>query len=110
MFGFSKKSPPAYWFAEPENTACFTCGHVLDRTRPILLALHEQDGAWQFLCGAEDHSDANMKLLALSQVVALDGTVNKLHEMPLGVGAERDRPDAHWIAFKRPNDGQPKDE
>ena len=36
-------------FKDAQNTACFTCCHVLEENKPILYVSHDQDGFWQFL-------------------------------------------------------------
>jgi len=90
-----------YKFNEPENTACFVCSHVLHHERPILQVTHdEEDGFWQFLCGRDDHNESNANIIALRQVVALDGSVNDLAEMPLGIGAGRETETSIWEYFK----------
>ena len=102
MFNFlRKKEKSDFKFNESENTACFVCDHVLKRERPILYASHEkEDGAWQFLCGQNDHDVANAKIISLKQATEIDPTINDLHEMPLGVGAERQTVESSWKPFK----------
>lgn len=98
---FGKKRGNEFRFKEPENTACFTCSHVLDEKLPILyVAHHAEDGFWSFLCGQSNHSEANAKVISLKQATEIDSTVNDLYEMPLGVGADRDRVGAKWNPFK----------
>ncbi len=97
MFFFKKKE---YKFQESEETACFVCDHVMNKTRPILYVTHEQeDGFWQFLCGHPNHIDSNIKIISLKQVTGLDATVNDLFEMPLGVGASRKSTNDKWEPF-----------
>ena len=102
MFNLFNKKPKArYAFKEPENTACFVCDHVLNKQRPILYASHDdEDGTWQFLCGQNDHTEANAKLISLKQVTEIDETLNDLYEMPLGVGAERETITSKWQPFR----------
>lgn len=102
MFSFFKKNnQPIFKFKEPENTACFTCDHVLKRQRPILFASHDdEDGTWQFMCGQNDHTEENAKVISLKQATNIDPTINDLYEMPLGVAAERETIQAPWKPFK----------
>jgi hypothetical protein len=102
MFNFFKdKNKSTYKFKEPENTACFTCDHVLSKQRPILYASHDsEDGTWQFMCGQDDHTEANAKIISLKQATEIDPTINDLFEMPMGVGAERETIDTKWKPFK----------
>lgn len=88
---------PSYEFDEPENTACFICDHVFSKTRPILYAVHGEDGDWQFLCGENDHGDESIRLISLLQVIERDGTVNALHGMHRGVCAERTAVGDEWV-------------
>jgi hypothetical protein len=99
---FKKKQTTAFKFTESENTACFTCDHILSRERPILYASHDaEDGTWQFMCGQEDHTETNAKIISLKQAVEIDETINDLYEMPLGVGAERETKTSKWIPFRQ---------
>lgn len=103
IFGRKKQSAEKadFKFKEPENTACFICDHVLNKQRPILYASHdEEDGAWQFLCGQDDHKEENAKIISLKEATELDTTINDLYEMPLGVGAERKSKKDKWISFR----------
>lgn len=99
LFGQNKKTDNEFKFKDPENKAIFTCNHVLEG-EPILYVTHDSDGDWQFLCGQDNHTEENAKIISLKQVVELDNTVNDLYEMPKGVGAERDSVGAKWIPFK----------
>ncbi len=95
---FGKKT---YRFKEPDNTAVFTCSHVLEGGDPILLVSHsDDDGAWQFLCGAEGHSVADGRIVSLGGIVELDPTVADLYEMPIGVSAAREQLDGEWTPFR----------
>jgi len=98
LFGQGKKT--VFKFTDPESKACFTCDHVLNRDRPILYAAHDQEGDWQFLCGHEDHTDGNAKVISLKQATELDPTVNDLYDMPLNVGAERKSVQDKWQPFR----------
>lgn len=101
MFGNKSKKKGKYHFTDPENTACMVCSHVLHQKLPILYVAHDQDdGMWQFLCGAEDHQPEQAKIIGLGQVVALDQSLNELNAMPLGVGAVRKSINDKWQPFK----------
>ena len=103
MFNFFKKRTQSnYKFKDPENTACFTCNHVLDEKKPILYVSHDiEDGSWQFMCGQLNHTEANAKVISLKQATEIDPTLNDLYEMPLGVGAERETLETEWKPFKK---------
>mgnify|MGYP001284669018 CR=1 FL=1 len=96
---FNKKSD--YKFQEPENTSCFVCSHILDRERPILYVSHDKDdSSWQFLCGHNDHTEDNIRIIGLGQATEIDNSVNDLYEMPKGICAERDNVGDKWTPYK----------
>lgn len=99
LFGQNKKPDNEFRFKDQENIAVFTCNHVLEG-EPILYVTHDIDGDWQFLCGEDNHTEGNAKIISLKQVTELDKTVNDLYEMPLGFGATRESIDAKWIPFR----------
>lgn len=103
LFGQKKSdtNKTEYKFKEAENTACFVCDHVLSKQRPILYVAHDkEDGSWQFLCGQDDHTEANAKIISLKNATVIDTTINDLYEMPLGVGAERKSIKDKWTPFR----------
>ena len=70
--------------------------------KPILYVSHdEDDGGWQFLCGAENHEDKDAMIVSLLNIVERDPSVNALYEMPEGVCAERSDQNGEWKAFKK---------
>jgi hypothetical protein len=98
---FKKKIDTPYLFSDPENTACFTCVHVLEGNSPILHVTHdEDDGGWQFLCGQESHTEEDAKIISIKEATEIDPSINGLYEMPLGVGAERETKDSEWKPYK----------
>ena len=105
LFGQNKNEPKTtlYKFKEPENTACIVCNHVLSKERTILYVSHDIDGDWQFLCGQDDHTEENAKIVSLKQLTELDQSINDLYEMPVNVGAERKNIKDKWIPFRLEN-------
>lgn len=103
LFGQNKKTENEFKFNEPENKAIFTCNHVLDGV-PVLYVTHDTDGDWQFLCGLDNHTEENAKVISLKQIVELDNSLNDLYEMPKGVGAERKSVGEKWVPFKLESD------
>ena len=94
------KNNTEFKFNEPENTTVFTCKHITENNNPILLVTHDDDGYWQFLCGQEEHSEADAKVISLKEAVQIDNSLNDLFEMPKGYGAERTTQDENWKPFK----------
>ena len=96
---FKKKKD--YLFGEKKSTACLICNHILEDNYSILYVAHdEDDGMWQFLCGKENHSTDDARIISLEEAVTLDPSINGLHDMPLGIGAERSTKNTEWKAFK----------
>lgn len=89
-----------YKFKEEENTACIVCEHILNKERPILFVAHDEDGGWQFMCGADDHTEKDVKVISLKQATDIDQSINELFEMPINVGAERESIDDKWKPFR----------
>lgn len=87
-------------FQDKPNTACFTTTFVLEGS-PILRVYRDYEGDWQFH-GATDQSadDSVGKIVALKEIVRLDGSVMELHDLPYGWAAERATPTARWRRFK----------
>jgi hypothetical protein len=59
----------------------------------------EEDGSWMFMCGKDDHTETNYKIVSLRNIVDLDNSVNALSEMPLGCGAERETVHDKWNGY-----------
>lgn len=96
---FRKKDSENFKFKEARNTACFTCAHVLNGD-PILFVSHDEDGAWQFLCGRDGHPESDAKIVGLAKIVDIDPSVNELYEMPQGIGANRDSATEKWKPYR----------
>ena len=86
----------SHWvFDEPRNLGVFTITRVLHENHPILLVCHDDDGDWQFLCGATDAPE-QCKLIYLKDIVELDPSVNEVADLPLDWRAWRENVDAEW--------------
>lgn len=81
-------------FSEPKNQAAITTVNVLDGTLPIALVTHDEDGGWQFLCGATNNP-SDCKLVSLKHIVDLHPSVGELADLPEGWQAVR-LPDGSW--------------
>lgn len=96
---------PPYNFPDSPNTACFVCSHVLSREYPILNVTHDHsDGAWQFLCGKDEHEISTAKIICLEDAVKMDAALNELSEMPIGTGARRKSVNDKWQFYELPDD------
>ena len=83
-------------FRDKPNTAVFTCVHVLNRERPILHVTHDEDGDWQFLCGAAHDAD-EARVVALDEAYELDPSVGKLANLDYGCSADRADKNSSWV-------------
>ena len=83
-------------FRDKPNTAVFTCVHVLNRERPILHVTHDEDGDWQFLCGAQ-HDVEEGRVIALEEAYALDPSVGQLAGLNYGRSADRADINSGWV-------------
>ena len=91
-------------FSEPENTACFTCKHVLEDKQPILYVTHDNDdGSWQFLCGVDSHEVQDARVVGLIEIVNMDETLNDVYELKMRYGVYRKSKGESWESFKISN-------
>jgi hypothetical protein len=89
-------------FIDADNTAVFSCRHVIEEDHAILRVSHdEDDGAWQFLCG-QPHIQEDARLVCLGCVVLRDKTLTALADLPLGWSADRDGPGLSWVREVNP--------
>jgi len=102
LFGQGKKgkNETVFNFSDAKDKAVFTCNHVTDDKSPILYVEHDSEGDWQFLCGQNEHTEENAKVISLKQAVDFDNSLNDLYEMPVGIGAERKKDGEKWHPFK----------
>lgn len=90
---FKKNTFP---FHDKPNTAVFTCIHVLNQERPILHVTHDEDGDWQFLCGAR-HDVEEGRIIALAEAYELDPSVGQLAGLDYGHSADRADISSGWV-------------
>jgi hypothetical protein len=60
------------------------------------MAVHDDDGDWQFLCGQDTHSMEESCIVSLVQMVRLDNSLNALFDMPKGHSAFRSKKSNKW--------------
>jgi hypothetical protein len=81
-------------FEDAPNVATITVRQIMIERHPILLASRDDDG-WQFLTGGE-FQVADALVVGLKNVVAIDPTLLKLVDLPLGWEAWRESPAHPW--------------
>jgi len=94
-------SPREWPFDEPQNLATFTTAHVMERGLPILLAVHDHDGDWQFHWGGSV-TRADCKVVCLEEVFLLDPSIAAVADLPRGWQAERTAVGQPWTPSPRP--------
>ena len=82
-----------------ENIAVFTLRQIVDDKWPILHALHDDDGEWQFLSGEEATLD-DLLMVQLKDILTLDPSVRHVLHIARGYEASRDNPAVPWITMK----------
>ncbi len=81
-------------FYEPENLTVFTTRQCLEENKPILRVVHEANGDWQFLTG--DQLTEDIRIIALSELVKMDNSLNQIFDLEYGEVAERDEIGGNW--------------
>ena len=75
----------------------FSCKRVVEGGNPILSVYHETDGAWQFLCGGDEHADDDeILVLHPAHLLERDPTLRALVNLPIGYAATRLSREASW--------------
>lgn len=66
---------------------------------PVLLVFHDDDGAWQFLSGTEQHPD-EIVVAHVAHLVDEDATLHEVADLPLGWKTWRESLSDSW--FREP--------
>ncbi len=83
-------------FNEHDNTMVITTKDIVLGLKPILLVSHDyEDGMWEFLDG-EDVDENRACIVALTEILAMDKSLNELHDLPLGWMAYRNDINDFW--------------
>jgi hypothetical protein len=73
----------------------------MTKSKPILFVSHNYDSSWEFTCGANEHSDEEIKLISLEEVSNIDNSINDLANMPEGFCAERENIGLKWVGKQK---------
>lgn len=86
----------AFKFSESQNLAIFTTRQWLEEQKPILKVVHDAEGDWLFLT-ADSVPPEDIKIVALSQIIKQDLTLNEVFDLDYGEEAEREFLGAPWL-------------
>lgn len=88
-------------FQDTHDMLVLTTQPVLHGQQPILFVSHDvEDGLWQFLESTTVDA-ADVRHVALAEIVRRDPSVAELARLPLGWEAKRRYPDAPWSMYPR---------
>ncbi|MES2436605.1 MAG: hypothetical protein V4519_01210 [Patescibacteria group bacterium] len=83
-------------FKEAINARVFTTPEIASGIKPVLFAIHELDGDWQFL-PSEKTEDKNAIFIPLRYLIENDNTLSELGNLPVGWHAKRKSIEDSWI-------------
>lgn len=90
-------------FEDAPNTMCFTTIDVLKKKSKIIRVLRDIEANWQFHDSRSCNSlvaDDEVKIVALSEMLELDPTLEELWKLPIGWAATRNKIGDDWVAAK----------
>ncbi len=88
-------------FSDPENAVAFSTVRVFRENYPMLLASHDENGDWQFLCDTTT-DPKDIFVVCLGCAFERDRTIGELANLPLGWTATREYVGAPWFREQSP--------
>ena len=86
-----------YKFLEDKNTMVITTKAIINGQNDILLVSHDaDDGIWEFLDG-EEVVEENARIVSIAEMVKIDGSINKVYDLPVGWIAYRENKTTEWL-------------
>lgn len=89
-----------HWPFDIPSLAVITLSRITDGSHSILYVVHDEDGDWQFLDGA-DVTEEDAAMASIKNVIDRDPTIRELADLPPGWAAERDAVGDAWRRFER---------
>jgi len=84
-------------FDQPPNCAAITLRSIVFEGKPILHVVHdEEDHGWQFL-SLGDADEEDVAVVAMSEIVELDPSVQDVAHIKPGYRAWRQNQDSEWV-------------
>jgi hypothetical protein len=95
----------ALWkFDQLPNCAVLTLRNIVKAGAPVLHVIHDTDDhGWQFL-GAESPDEAEAMIVGLSEMLAIDPSLEALADLPVGWHAWRENAGDTWTRGPHAND------
>jgi len=89
----------------------FSCKHVVEDDRPILLVCHDHNGDWQFLCGETNHYGSDdIRILCCGCLFKKDESLKGIEALDIGFSAERENGDSNSWAVEALGPDEDEDE
>jgi hypothetical protein len=83
-------------FDQPPNCVVFTLGSIVTKGAPVLHVTHDPDDrVWQFL-GSGTPSEADLMIIGLAEMLAIDPSLEALADLPVGWHAWREHTGDTW--------------
>ena len=82
-----------------KNLGVIVCEHIFKAEKPVLYVVHREN-SWQFLCGGENESVDDAKMVGIGHLIDRDPTLNHLADLPIGWDAERTTINDGWIKYE----------
>ncbi|MFG0283894.1 MAG: hypothetical protein ACF8R7_05685 [Phycisphaerales bacterium JB039] len=83
-------------FASAQSDSVIALKRIMQQGAPVLCALRDEEGDWQFLDGDECTED-DAAIVTLGDIVAHDPTLRELAALPPGFAAVRETADGPWF-------------
>lgn len=83
-----------------DATRVILCSHVVDDGLPILQVVHEDDGDWQFLCGGDHVSRAQIRSACWTCTMEQDSSLEAVSTLQAGRTALRKNKTGRWQIIK----------
>lgn len=81
------------------NLAVITSRDVLENNSPILEAVHNTDGIWEFY-GSHSLDAPDFRVVSLEEIVKLDSSINYILHIKEGYFAQRENQSSEWLIQK----------
>jgi hypothetical protein len=78
------------------NKIVFTSNQVIEKLKPILYVVHDDEDDWQFLSGEETGNEADGRIISIGTAISFDNTLKNILWLPPGTEAYRKDTGSEW--------------